>query len=258
MKTPANNSVQSVERVLDIIELLAAHPHGMALTEIAEGSGLHVSTTHRLLGTLAQRGYVGKLDEIGKYRLTLRTFEVGSRVANSSSVLSTARPLIEKLGAAIGESVHLVLREGSRVVYIFKSDTSLNFSRMGSYVGLQNPMYCTGVGKSILALLPQEEVKAIWDQSDIIQHTPATIMTLEGLYDSLDQIRQQGYSLDWEEHEQGISCVAVAVRNFAGEPIAAVSVSAPTKRIQNQQEELIEKVCNVAGEISRMLGFVSV
>lgn len=251
-------SVQSVDRALDLMELLSAHPLGLPLTEIARMAKLHPSTAHRLLSTLISHGYVCKLEVVGNYRLTMRMFEFGSQMANQQGILPVARPIVEQLGAVTGALVHLVLREGSGVVYIYKSDSALNLANMGSRLGLRNPMYCTSVGKSILAQLSREEVKLIWDDSEVIQYTPTTITRLDDLYAELEVTRICGYAIDNEEHEVGIGCVAAAIRNYEGNPVAAVSASSLIHRIQENREELAAMVMDVAAKISRLLGYISV
>ena len=127
----ANGSpVQSIDRVFDIVEALSNHSHGMTLTDLSAEVGLHVSTTHRLLAALTARGYVQKDIETGKYRLTLKMFEVGSRAACGVNLVSIARPYLERLAEFSGEAVHLVARLGDEVVYLYKEDTSSSIARM--------------------------------------------------------------------------------------------------------------------------------
>ena len=224
----ASGSVQSVERTLDILEALSGAPFGLLLTELAAATGLHVSTAHRLVNVLVERGYATKESGSGKYRLTLRTFAIGSRVSGVWDLLSAARPYLERLASLSQEAVHLVERDGNSVVYLYKAEPFRQLVRMGSHTGLRNPMYCTGVGKSILAQLRQE----------------------------LDLTRSRGYAVDDEEHEAGVRCIAVAIRNWAGEPVAAVSISAPAARLnESMMQKMLPQLQNVAMEISRMLGF---
>lgn len=255
MKTTTSaSSVQSVDRTLDIIELLSTHPAGMALSDISERTGLHVSTVHRLLSTLTARGFVCKNIDTGKYRLTFRLFELGSRIANQSGVLSVATPFLRQLGIETEETVHLVLRDGDFVTYIYKHDASQSFVRMDSYVGLQNPMYCTGVGKSILARLPESEVASIWSRTPVTQFTATTIVTLAQMHQELEQVRRLGYAMDNEEHEIGVSCIAASICDFTGCPIAAISISAPSARILHFKDTFAPKLMATANEISTILG----
>lgn len=116
----SHTPVQSIDRVLDIIEALSFQPHGMLLKDLSAAVGLHVSTTHRLLVALVSRGYVQKNIETGKYRLTVRLFEVGNRAIGGINLVSLSRPYLERLAAEIGETVHLVARNDDEVVYLYK------------------------------------------------------------------------------------------------------------------------------------------
>ncbi len=162
-----HSPVQSIDRLFDIVEALSNAPRGMALSDLSAAVGLHTSTTHRLLAALVARGYVQKDIESGKYRLTMRLFEVGSRAVGGMNIVSLARPYLEHLAATTHEAIHLVVRDGDEVVYLYKENMGDSTVRMASFVGLRNPMYCTAVGKSILSCLPEAEVAAIWQRTVI-------------------------------------------------------------------------------------------
>lgn len=249
-------SVQSVDRVLDILEALSAAPFGLLLTELSTAVGLHISTTHRLVNALVERGYALKELSSGKYRLTLRTFAMGCRISAVWDLLSAARPYLDELAAMSQEAVHLVERDGNSVVYLYKAEPYHQLVRMGSYTGLRNPMYCTGVGKSILALLPQAEVTKILSSETLTAFSPNTIIDPDTMNRELALTRARGYALDNEEHEPGVSCVGVAIRNHTGEPIGAISISAPTSRLDNAAiHRFLPKLLETANIISRMLGY---
>lgn len=252
----STGSVQSVDRVLDILEILSSAPFGMSLSDLAAASGLHVSTAHRLVNVLVDRGYALKEPGSGKYRLTLRTFEVGSRVSGVWDLLSAAKPYLDELAAVSQEAVHLVERDGSCVVYLYKAEPFLPLVRMSSHTGLRNPLYCTGVGKSILALLPEGEVDRLWREETIEKFSDKTITDLDAMHRELALTRQRGYAVDDEEHEPGVRCIAVAIRNWAGEPVAAVSISAPVNRMDEAaMARYLPRLQKTAQEISRMMGY---
>ena len=252
----ASGSVQSVDRVLDLLEILSSAPFGMSLSDLSAAAGLHISTAHRLVNVLVDRGYAVKEAGSGKYRLTLRTFEVGSRVSRVWDLLTAARPYLDELAAVSQEAVHLVERDGNHVVYLYKAEPFRQLVRMESRTGLRNPMYCTGVGKSILALLSPEEVEKIWQTEQITAFSANTITDISRMQQELEVTRRRGYALDNEEHEPGVRCMAVAIRNWAGQPVAAVSISAPVTRLEDAMvEKLLPRLKAAAEEISRLLGF---
>lgn len=246
------SSIQSVDRVFQIMELLSEYPRGLALTDICAHTSLPKATVSRMLSALSDNGYAIQEPESRKYRLTMRLFEVGSRVADSANILSSARPFLESLARKTGETVHLVSRLKDEVVYLYKEEGTGFTVRMGSYVGLHNPMYCTGVGKSILAFLPEEEMEAIWNRSTITSFTPNTITTLEKMKQETEKIRRQGYALDLEEHELGVYCIAAPILDLQTRPIAAISLSAPAIRLGSDRlKELVPMVLDAASQISR-------
>lgn len=250
-------SVQSVDRVFDILETLSAYPQGTTLSNISNAVELHISTTHRLLNTLISRGYVRKEVETGRYRMTLRLFEIASRVSNALGVLAISKELLEKLSHQLQEAVHLVERDGCDVVYLYKFEPLQHLVNMSSAVGCRNPIYCTGVGKSILALLPETEQFQIWQQMDVKAYTPYTITDFHEMQKELSETKARGYALDNQEHEMGVRCVAVAIRNWMGEPIAAISISAPVTRLTDARiEECRISLQHVSSEISSLLGYI--
>ena len=247
--------VQSIDRVFDIIETLSTHPRGILLTELAAAVSLPKSTVYRLLVSLGDNGYAVKELNSGKYRLTMRLFEIGSRVAGVLDVLVAVRPYLDQLAETTGEVVHMVKRDGNSVIYIYKLDTSSASVRMTSAVGVRNPMYCTGVGKAILSRLPKAEVRAIWDSTEIKCFTEQTITNYVRMEQEMKRITQEGYALDNEEHELGVRCVAASICDYSDQPLYAVSVSAPSTRMNEQRIKVIAPmVIHVATELSRLLG----
>ena len=207
VKNPDKGGVQSVARIFELIEVLAAHPAGASLQRLAEDAHLAKSTTHRLLGSLVSLGYAAQDGETGKYRLTLKMFEISSGIVNSMDVMSVAKVHLERLAQRTGEAVHLVIRDAQDIVYIYKTESGP--MRMSSRVGLRSPLYCTGVGKAILATLTEEEVEDVWRHSNPQKLTGRTVTDLP----------------DDEENELGIRCVALAIPGPGGKADSAFSIS---------------------------------
>ena len=195
VKNPDKGGVQSVARIFELIEVLAAHPAGASLQRLAEDAHLAKSTTHRLLGSLV----------------------------NSMDVMSVAKVHLERLAQRTGEAVHLVIRDAQDIVYIYKTESGP--MRMSSRVGLRSPLYCTGVGKAILATLTEEEVEDVWRHSSPQKLTGRTVTDLPALYAQLNEVRACGYAIDDEENELGIRCVALAIPGPGGKADSAFSIS---------------------------------
>ena len=217
------SGVQSVERIFQLIEHLAAHPTGVSLQRLAEETGLAKSTVHRLLASLVGLGYVVQDEENGHYRLTLKMFELSSGIVDSMDIMGVAKAHLERLSQRTGEAVHLVIRDGRDIVYIYKTESGP--MRMWSRVGLRSPLYCTGVGKAILATLPGDELEDIWTHSNVQKLTDKTITDLEELRSQLVEVRANGYAIDDEENELGVRCVAVAIPGPDGRAESAFSIS---------------------------------
>lgn len=218
-----SGGVQSVERIFTLIEHLAAHPAGVGLHRLAQETGLAKSTVHRLLGSLVALGYVTQAGEAGHYRLTFKMFELSSGLISRMDIMQVAKAHLERLAQRTGEAVHLVVRDGCDIVYIHKTESGP--MRMSSRVGMRSPLYCTGVGKAIMATLPDDEVAAIWAQSTPQKLTDRTVTDPETLRTQLAEVRANGYAVDDEENELGVRCVAVAVPGADGRADYAFSIS---------------------------------
>lgn len=236
------SAVQSADRIFQIIELLSRHPKGLALVEVCRETSLAKATASRLLSSIVAHGYAVHDEGTRRYRLSMKMFQLGSRVADSTNILSSARSYLDELAHKTGETVHLVTKLGDEVVYLYKEEGGSSLVRTASFVGLKSPMYCTGVGKSILAHLPLSQVKEIWERTDIVKHTDTTIVDFDKFVKELEEIRSKGYALDNEEHEMGVCCVAVVIKDVNNSPLGAISVSVPTQRLS---EDLIQKLAPV-------------
>ena len=215
--------VQSVERIFQLIEQLASHPAGASLQRLAQETGLAKSTVHRLLASLVSLGYAAQEPETGRYRLTLKMFELSSGIVNSMEIMDVAKAHLERLSQRTGEAVHLVIRDARDIVYIYKTESGP--MRMSSRVGLRSPLYCTGVGKAILATLTEEEVEDVWRHSNPQKLTGRTVTDLPALCAQLNEVRACGYAIDDEENELGIRCVALAIPGPGGKADSAFSIS---------------------------------
>ena len=236
------NGTQSIQRIFGVIEALAAHPGRTSLQQLCAATGLAKSTAHRMLASLVEMGYVVQDSFTTRYRLTLKLFELGSAVVNDMDILTVARPHLDRLSRQTGEAVHLVLRDGADIVYLYKAE-ALGVRRMSSQVGLRAPMYCTGVGKAILATLPPAEVQSVWDSSAIHRITEHTIVDYSQLCEQLRAVRQKGFAIDDEENELGIRCVAVALPGPGGKAEAAFSLSS---LVPHMSEERIAQLAQMS------------
>ncbi|MDK2823537.1 MAG: IclR family transcriptional regulator, regulon repressor [Clostridia bacterium] len=249
-----SNFIQSVDRALQIMEVFSSEKRELGVTEIAQSLGIHKSTVFGLLATLENRGYVEQNLENGKYKLGLKLFELGNLVQEGMDLRSLAAPFIAELVDKYGETVHLVIHDKGEVVYIDKRE-SLSNIRILSRVGSRLPMHCTGVGKCLLAFMAEEDIQLVIKKG-LRPFTPNTIIDAEKLKQELATIRNNGYAFDLEEIEMGLRCVAAPIKNHKGEVIAAISLSGPSMRMDEEKMlQLIEPIKTAALKISRSLGF---
>ncbi len=246
---------KAVHKTMCLLEALAQEKE-LGVTDLAERAGMHKSTVYRFLNALKDLGYVHQNGSNDKYSLTLKLFELGSSVLSRMELWEQAHPIMELLAEQTRETVHLAVLDEGRLVYLgkFESTQALRVT-MSSRVGQSAPVYCTGVGKLLLAHAPPEQVERILGREELRRFTAQTITDRAKLAGELENIRRRGFALDDEEHEVGVRCVAAPVRNNQGTTIAALSISLPSVRLPDGEiPRYRELVTKAAEEISRKIG----
>lgn len=252
-----NTNVRLVDRVFDIIETLSKYPEGVSITTLTAETKIHKSTVYRLLTTLINRGYVVKNEDNSKYRMTLRTYRIGSRAVPDFDLLALSVDYLRELCRISQEAVHLAIPDGAKIVYLFKEVSSENVIRIASQTGARNYMYYTGLGKALMSTMTLAEVEDIWNKSQITQYTSTTITTFSDLINDLEAIRERGYAIDNEEHESGISCIADVIRDAENKVVAAISISTLAARMTPAfLEQNVPQLKKTACKISSILGYV--
>lgn len=228
------NPIQVSERIFNTIECLAQNG-AMGLQELSLELGLNKSTVHRILNSLICMDYVRQDTESSKYSLSFKICGLSNQILARNSMIDIARPFIKELSAASGETVHLVQIDGINATYIDKVEASQNSIRMISMVGKSIPLYCSGVGKAMLADMPNEKIESIWKRSAIHPLTEHTVTTYVDFVKLIDETRQLGYAMDNEENELGVRCIAVALKGYNGKSTHAISISAPKDRMSDER-----------------------
>lgn len=249
--------VQTLDRALDVIELLATAKEGLGVTEIGNKIGLHKSTVHRLLGTLSERGYVEKNPKNNSYKLGLKFMEISGLFLKQLELKTEALPFMRKLAEIVGQPVHLAILEGTDVVYIEKVEL-VNSIRMYSQIGRRVPAHCSAIGKVLLAGCDEPGLSRIIGNLTFERFTEHTLVTAEQLRKEIAQVASDGWALDNEEHENGIRCIAAPVYDYTRKVIAAVSVSGENRIIHpDRDREIAGYVMKTAAEISARMGYVT-
>lgn len=251
---PARNNSSSVRRALLITGALADEAgDGLSLAELSTRLGLNKSTALRLLRPLLDSRLVARTAS-GRYRLGVQALVLGQAYLASLDLRAVARPELEALVAATGETVHLVVYDRPDVVYVDKVD-SPSTVRMVSRIGSRMPAYCTAVGKAFLAHAPADEVTAALAYG-MPRRTARTITSRRAMAAELKRVREAGYAVDDQENEDDIVCVAAPVRDHTGGVVSAVSVSGPATRMTAaKRRRVVPQVVAAAGRISGDLGW---
>ncbi len=237
--------VQSLDRAIVLLDLLADAGGEVAISRLAELSGLPLPTIHRLMRTLVTHGYV-RQEASRRYALGPRLIRLGEGAARQLG--TWARPQLVELVAAVGETANLALLEGDDVVYVAQVP-STHSMRMFTEVGRRVFAHCTGVGKALLAQLPAETVQEILARTGMPAQTPHTLTDPATLLRELAQIRQQGYAVDDGEQEVGVRCLAVPV--LGAPAMAAISVSGPAARLT---DEVFDRIVPLLRRAAEQLG----
>lgn len=245
--------VAAVERALGILENVDGSVRGTGVSELSRRLGLGKSTVHRLCMTLEHHGYLVRDPQTGRYRLSLRLFQIGSAALSELDLPRRALPALEALGAAVEETVHLAVLDGEDIVFIGKVDSPRPL-RLYSQVGRRSPAHCTALGKVLLAYAPPDLRSRVLTRP-LRRYTATTITDPEALARVLEDVRRRGYAVDDQEFEEGIRCVAAPVRDYTGRVVAALSVSAPAGRLPRARfATLAQQVIAAANQVSRALG----
>lgn len=251
------NSVQALVRALDIIEAISDRGGELSISEISKATNLGKSTVHRLLKTLSDEGYIKQNKDNGKYLFTLKLFEIGCRIANTLDVKKIALPYIKELALVTKETVNLGVLDKNEILYVEKIETE-ELLRIELKVGGRVPVFCSGLGKVILAYLDDGERDKFLSSLTFQRYTDKTITDKVMYNEHLDKIKSQGYALDDEEYIPGLRCIAAPIFHHSGKIHAAVSIAGPTVRLTNERiETLYPLIVKTADNISRNLGFTN-
>ncbi|MFM7677387.1 MAG: IclR family transcriptional regulator [Roseiflexaceae bacterium] len=253
-----NHEVKSAARVLDIFSVLVKHPDGLSLSELCEILSYPKSSTHGLLNTMLQRGYLRSGRRERTYRLGPALFELGSAYIASTSLVSDGWEIVRTTARLCDETVHLAVLDGLEVLYVAKEEGT-NTIRMVSAVGKRFPAYATGVGKILLANLTEHELLHYFpDNVPLGQITANTITQPATMRQVIAQARQDGHAIDIQESTPGLCCVAAPVYDAYGQICAGLSISVPSMRFTDMRRtELITLVTAQSHALSVILGYTA-
>lgn len=252
--TDRNGTVQSVDRAVTILELLAQHG-SLGVTELARELGVHKSTASRLVAALERRGLVEQVEERGRYRIGVGILRLAGATSARLDLVQQARPVCRELATETGDTVNLVTLDEGAALYI---DQIAGGSTLSSYnwVGQRIPLHATSNGKVLLSeMSPAQLRRAVGPLSAYTEYTVTDFARFE---EELTEVRSRGYAVARDELDLGLTALAAPIRNAHGEIVASVSVSGPTFRMGAEHiAELAPQVRQAGLAISARLGWLA-
>jgi DNA-binding IclR family transcriptional regulator len=248
----AKNSIQVIERMMELVDALASQPEPVNLKRLAERTGLHPSTAHRILAAMVEYRIADRI-EPGTYRLGTRLLELGHIVKSRIDLRAEALPVMQELHEELRETVNLSVRQGDAMVYVERLVADRLAMRVAHLIGARAPLHVTAVGKLFLMEDGAEACKDYALRTRLEGFTRNPIRDLATLGRELDKVRKAGFAFDNEEAEQGVSCVGAGIRDDEDRLVAGLSVSAPSNRLDKTWGP---KLREAAQRISRAIGWL--
>ena len=247
---PATPTVQVIERMFSLMDVLASREEAISLKEISEKTGLHPSTAHRILNDLATGRFVDR-PHPGTYRLGMRLLELGNMVKSRLNVRDAALIPMRDLHKLIQQTVNLSLRQGDEIIYIERAYSERSGMQVVRAIGGRAPLHLTSVGKLFLAADDAQRVRAYAMRTGLNGQTKNSLTQLSSLEHELNKVRLNGFALDNEELELGVRCMAAGIYDDQEKLVAGLSISAPAGRLD---ENWLIKLQAAAQDISLTLG----
>jgi DNA-binding IclR family transcriptional regulator len=247
--------MKSLHKVLNLIEAIA-RSGSVGVRELSAQVGYPPPTVHRIISTLIERGYLRQDAVSRRLSLSVQFLELGAQVQQQFNVTAIARPHLERLMTECREAVNLAVQDGDYVAYLDHVRSDYSMLQLFTRPGARAPLYCTGVGKMFLSHWMESEVEVYLDRVSLSPRTPRTIVDRRKFMEELDRIRTEGFSVDDEEMEKGVRCVASLILDHSGRPAGAVSISGAAMRLTPAKIKPFSKsvmACSLA--ISKELGF---
>ncbi len=228
-KAGDGHSDGTVGKALDVLDMVASHGSPVRFSDLLEKSPYPKATLYRFLQTLTNQGMLLHDPDSGSYALGVRLVRLAHAAWSQSSLAPIARPWLDVLARDTGETIHLAQMDLGQVLYVDKRNAARPVE-MFAQAGKVGPAYCTGVGKAMLAFLPDDQLNAALTRQSFHRHTPETLASPDALLAELAAVRSRGHAFDREEHEPGIICCAVPIRSASGRVLGALSVTSTTAR----------------------------
>jgi DNA-binding IclR family transcriptional regulator len=254
-----NYTIQSVSHALDILESFTKTEDELGVTELSKRLSLHKNNVFRLLATLEHRGYIEQNKATENYRLGAKTLQIGSIFIEQRECRRQARPVLESLAAESGETAVVAVLRGNKVIFMDSVETDRTV-RAVSRIGAMFPACCTAVGKVQLAHLSPTDLERLYPEQGLPTLTQKSIATRDALIAELRKVAEKGYALENEEGEADVRSIAVPLKDFSKNVIAAIGIVAPVSRLTDarlEQGGIIGLLRGAGQSLSAKLGFIA-
>ena len=251
--TTEQNTIKSLDRAMDVFEFLSEE-QGKALSTISEEMNQSPATIYRILITLQGHGLVEFDNEEQLWHIGPQAFVIGARFLRRTSIVERARPILRKLMENTGETANIGIEKEGFVLFLTQVETHAHI-RAFFPPGTLSPLHASGIGKALLASMDPERLDRTLRRSGLPAFTDHTMTDRTTLLADLEAIRQRGYSIDDEEKNVGMRCIAASVYDMNREAVAGISVSGPTSRIKTEEiARLSRSVMQAANELTTVIG----
>ena len=252
--TKSPPTIQSVEKALRVFEYVCYAQKAVRVVDLSKALDINKATVFRMLRTFVETGYMEQDPDTDRYRPTMKILALGNNVMNKMEIRALAADIIKELSEVSGESVHLSVNDSNQAVIIDKVEARTG-NKVSFHIGRRSNLYSTGTGKVLLAFMPLNAVEDYLASHPLTAITPMTIVDPMVLKRQLNEIHETGYSVDRQENNTGISCVAAPIRDYSGEVVASVSLTGPSSRIEHDIPRFSKLILEYSARLSSRLGY---
>lgn len=252
-----SGGIQSIERAIAIVDLVARNPEGISLAVLSSQLGLNNSTVFHLAKTLDKLNIIAQVPETKRYRIGSHLFTLAAGALNETTLLAFATPLLERLSQTTGESANLAIRSQNEVIVIART-AATSMLQLSSRTGTTRPVHVTATGKALLSTMADDDLEKLLEAHSFQVFTPKSITSREALRKELEEVRKTGLAYDRCEFDADVTCVATTVQDFAGRHVASIGVSGPVWRMTPKlMQKKSKELRKAAADLSAQLGSCS-
>lgn len=254
IKEKSSLIIQSVDKAMRVFEFVCRSEKDVRIVDISQSLSINKASVFRVLRTFVEIGYIEQNTDTDRYRPTMKIMALGNHVMNKMEIRTLASEIIKELCEISGKSVHLSVNDNNKAVIIEKVE-AIGSNKVSFHIGRSSELYSTGTGKIFLANMSLNELEGYLSSITLKAHTPMTIVDPTVLKRNLDEIQKTGFSIDRQENNVGISCVAGPIFDYSGKVVASVSVTGPSAKVEHDIPHLSQLILKYCSQISFKLGY---